>query len=52
MALPKIGRKKKFCENLIMAMPLPKQGNKTFFLAIVAMALPKWEEKKIMVAEI
>ena len=46
MALPKIGRKKKFCENLIMAMPLPKQGNKTFFLAIVAMALPKWEEKK------
>ena len=29
-----------------MAMPLPKQGEKKFVLAIVAMVLPKMEKKK------
>ena len=29
-----------------MAMPLPKLGYKFFFLAIVAMALPKMGKKK------
>ena len=60
-AIAEIGRKKKLwqsncsngiveigkknCENLIVVMPLPKQGNKKN-LAIVAMALPKMEGKK------
>ena len=53
MALPKQGEKKN-CENLIVAIPLSKQGNKKK-IAIVAMALPKMGGKKnnkIMVAEI
>ena len=53
MSLLKIGRKKK-CETLIVAMALPKLGEKKivnrekkkFVLAIVAMALPKMEGKK------
>ena len=43
MALPK-QEKNKFCDKLIVAMPLPKQGNKKKF-PIVAMALPKMGEK-------
>ena len=57
MSLPKQGgkkkicgnrnlEKKKICENLIVAMPLPKQENKKK-IAIVAMALPKMGGKKI-----
>ena len=34
-------RRKKNCENLTVAMPLQKQGNKKKMLAIVAMELPK-----------
>ena len=41
-----IGRKKKFCETLIVAMPLPKYGDKKIVLAIVAMTLPKMKKKK------
>ena len=56
MTLPK-QEEKKICENLIVAMPLPKQGNKKKNLAIVAMALPKMggkkiKKNKIVVAEI
>ena len=43
MALSK-WRKKKFCDKLIVAMPLPKQGKK--IVTIVAMALPKMGKKK------
>ena len=43
--VPKVKRKKKI-DKLIVAMPLPKQGNKKKNLAIVAMALPKMEGKK------
>ena len=36
---------KKNCDNLIVAMPLPKQGKK--IVTIVTMALPKmWGKKK------
>ena len=38
--------RKKNCENLIVAMPMLKQGNKKK-IAIVAMALPKMGGKKI-----
>ena len=33
----------------LAAMPLPKYGNKIFFLAIVAMTLPKMGKKKKVV---
>ena len=38
-------KKKKICDKLIAAMPLPKQGKKNF-VTIVAMALPKMGGKK------
>ena len=41
--VPEVKRKKN--DKLIVAMPLPKQGNKKN-LAIVVMALPKMGEKK------
>ena len=40
-------KKKKKFDKRIVAMPLPKQGYKLFFLAIVVMALPKMGGKKV-----
>ena len=39
-------KRKMKIDKQIVAMPLPEQGYKFFFLAIVAMTLPKMGEKK------
>ena len=44
------GKKKKI-DKRIVAMSLPKQGYKIFFLAIVVMALPKMGEKSYEIYE-
>ena len=44
-------KEKKKNDKRIVAMPLPKQGYKIFFLAIVVMALPKMGEKSYEIYE-